>query len=149
MKTTPFPANFSLGIRLINICALVALAAMTACTLAGCTSGDHNSAKIDPSGVYSLVSVDDKPVPCEVMHGETAMTIKSGVFTIDADGTCSSLMSFSVAGNEDVSREVKATYTATGSELTMKWERAGTTIGQVEGNRFTMNNEGMVLAYEK
>jgi hypothetical protein len=31
----------------------------------------------------------------------------------------------------------------------MKWQRAGMTIGSVEGNMFTMNNEGMVLAYRR
>ncbi len=31
----------------------------------------------------------------------------------------------------------------------MRWQSGGTTIGTVEGNKFTMNNEGMVLVYQK
>jgi len=31
----------------------------------------------------------------------------------------------------------------------MNWQGAGTTIGTVEGDTFTMNNEGMVFAYRK
>jgi hypothetical protein len=31
----------------------------------------------------------------------------------------------------------------------MQWEGAGTTVGTVEGNDFTMNNEGMVFVYRK
>jgi hypothetical protein len=49
----------------------------------------------------------------------------------------------------DAGIQVKATYTQAGSKLTMKWQRAGMTIGSVEGNMFTMNNEGMVLAYRR
>jgi hypothetical protein len=49
----------------------------------------------------------------------------------------------------DAAIEVKATYTREGPKLTMKWQGAGTTIGTVEGDIFTMNNEGMVFAYRK
>jgi hypothetical protein len=31
----------------------------------------------------------------------------------------------------------------------MRWQGAGMTIGSVAGDTFTMNNEGMVLAYRK
>ena len=31
----------------------------------------------------------------------------------------------------------------------MKWEGGGTTMGDVEGNTFTMDNEGRVFAYQK
>ncbi len=74
------------------------------------------------------------------------MTISSGSFSINADGTCSSKMS--LAGR-DQPMEVNATYTREGPKLTMKWQGAGTTEGTVEGNAFTMTNEGMVLAYRK
>ena len=74
------------------------------------------------------------------------MTIQSGSFSINADGTCSSKMS--LAGR-DAAIEVKATYTQEGPKLTMKWQGAGMTIGTIEGETFTMNNEGMVFAYRK
>jgi hypothetical protein len=48
-----------------------------------------------------------------------------------------------------ITREVKATYTRQGSKLTMQWEGAGMTTGTVEGDMFTMNNEGMVFSYRK
>ena len=31
----------------------------------------------------------------------------------------------------------------------MTWAGAGTTVGTVEGNTFTMTNEGMVLVYRR
>jgi hypothetical protein len=149
MSISPSFQNLHVRTQRSPVIALTALATLTLCALIGCKAEDHRSAKIDPSGTYSLLSVDGKEAPCEVMHGETPMTIKSGVFTINTDGTCSSLMRFSVAGHEDASREVKATYTLQGAELTMKWDRAGTTFGSVNGNRFSMTNEGMVLVYQK
>jgi hypothetical protein len=111
---------------------------------------DASPAKeVEVTGVYNLVSVDGKAVPCDVAHDGTSIKIKSGVFTISADGTCRSLMNFSVPSKDDLSREVKATYTRTGAELTMKWENAGITKGKVDGKDFSMNNEGMVLLYRK
>ncbi len=101
---------------------------------------------LNPVGSYALVSVDGKKVPCTVDHDGRSMTINSGSFMINADGTCNSSMS--LAGR-DAAIEVKATYTRDGSKLTMKWQGAGMTIGTVENGIFTMNNEGMVLVYRK
>lgn len=66
-----------------------------------------------------------------------------------ADGTCRSVSVFSVPPNPDIHREVKATYTQTGAELTMQWEGAGMTKGRLKGSEFTMNNEGMIFFYRK
>lgn len=116
---------------------------------AGCKHEPMVAADINPAGVFTLVSVDGKTVPCSVTHEGVSVTVKSGVFTISGDGTCSSKINFSVPSNENVTREVKATYTREGTKLTMKWEGAGTSKGNVEGNTFTMDNEGMVFAYKK
>jgi hypothetical protein len=115
----------------------------------GCQYDAKVAADINPAGLYTLVSVDGKQVPCNLTHEGAAMTVKSGLFTIRSDGTCSSQIIFTVASNRDVNREVKAAYTREGAKLTMKWEGAGTTTGQVKGNTFTMDNEGMVFAYQK
>ena len=115
----------------------------------GCKQESKVAADINPAGIYTLVSVDGKPVPCNITHEGATVAVKSGLFTISGDGTCSSKVIFSVASNSDVNREVKATFTREGTKLTMKWEGAGTTIGNVDGNTFTMDNEGMVFAYRK
>ena len=104
------------------------------------------STAVSPVGAYSLVSVDGKPVPCQVTHDGHAMVIKSGGFQINADGTCRSQMFLE---GRDAGIEVEATYTQTGPTLTMKWRAAGMTVGNVEEDTFTMNNEGMVLTYRK
>jgi hypothetical protein len=115
----------------------------------GCKHETGGSANLDPAGVYALASVDGKTVPCDLAHEGAAITVKSGVFTITADGRCSSQITFSVPPGRDVNREVKAAYTRQGNELTMQWEGAGTTIGNVNGTTFTMTNEGMVFVYQK
>ena len=115
----------------------------------GCEQAANVAAEVNPAGTYALVSVDGKAVPCTVQHEGRALTVKSGTFIINRDGTCSSKVSFSPPSGGDVLREVKASYTRQGAKLTMKWEGAGTTTGTVEGDTFTMNNEGMIFAYRR
>jgi len=132
-----------------RIIALALLATLLVLALSGCHNEPRVTADIDPAGVYTLLSVNSQTVPCDLKHEGAAMTIQSGVFTITADGSCRSLMNFSVPGRGDLSREVKASYTQKGAELTMQWEGAGMTRGQINGNQFTMTNEGMILSYQK
>jgi hypothetical protein len=115
----------------------------------GCKQEPKVTADSNPVGSYTLVSVDGNKVPCTVQHEGHNVAVKSGTFIINADGTCSSKSVFSVPPGGDVNRVVKATYTRESSNLTMRWEGAGTTTGTVEGDMFTMNNEGMVFAYRK
>jgi len=139
-KPQPVTPRF-LGLCLISACLMLAGT--------GCKNRTGGNANLDPAGVYTLVSVDGKSVPCDLAHEGAALTIKSGVFTITADGHCSSQITFSVPARGDMNREVKATYTRQGAELTMQWEGAGMTMGNVQGNTFTMTNEGSVFAYRK
>jgi hypothetical protein len=104
---------------------------------------------VDPAGVYTLVSVDGKPVPASVSHEGATVTVRSGTFTINADGTCISRIVFAPPSGTEVTREVSATYTKDGSNLTMLWKGAGETVGTIDGATFTMNNEGMVFIYRK
>ena len=109
-------------------------------------TGAATAADINPVGTYTLATVDGNKVPYTVQHEGHAMAIKSGSFIINSDDTCSSKMSLE---GRDAAIEVKATYTREGPKLTMKWQGAGMTIGTVEGDTFTMNNEGMVFVYRK
>jgi hypothetical protein len=115
----------------------------------GCNPKAKTAADISPVGSFALVSVDGNKVPSTVQHGGPPLTVKSGIFIINADGTCSSTVVFSPPSGGDVSRVVKATYTRQGPALTMKWEGAGTTTGTIEGDTFTMNNEGMIFTYRR
>jgi len=102
--------------------------------------------QIDPVGVYLLAEVNGNPVPTTVSHGGNLYII-SGTFTINADKTCRSKILLRIPSGEEITKEVEATYTLTGSKLLMKWKGAGWTEGTLEGNSFTMNNEGMVFKY--
>lgn len=118
--------------------------------LASCTTihKDHVGAD-DPAGIYVLVMVDGAQVPTTARHGNHEIEIQSGTFTINRDGTCSSEMIFGPPAGKMQTRVVHATYTREGAELDMKWEGAGRTKGVVEGDSFTMNNEGMIFKYQR
>jgi hypothetical protein len=103
----------------------------------------------DIAGVYALVSVNAKPVPANAPHQGATLQVRSGTFTINADGTCSTKTIFVPPSGTEVAREVSATYTQDGSRLTMQWKGAGKTVGTIQGNTFTMDNEGMVFVYRK
>ena len=107
------------------------------------------AASPDPTGVYALVTVNGNQVPASVSHEGVALQVRSGTFTINSDGTCSTKTSFVPPSGPEATREVHATYTKEGSKLTMQWAGAGTTSGTIEGNTFTMNNEGMLFVYRK
>jgi len=132
-----------------RILALGLLAVLTLVAVTGCKNENPPAAAMEPTGVYILVSVDGKNLPCSVTHEGVALTVKSGSLTLNADGTCRSLSTFAVPPNPDVSRDVKATFTRQGAELTMRWEGAGMTKGNLDGDTFTMNNEGMIFSYRK
>ena len=126
-----------------------ALPLLAALVWTGCKQETNVAADRQVAGTYALVSVNGNKVPCALQHAGAAMQVKSGTFIIKLDGTCSSKVIFSgPAGGESI-REVKAAYASQGSKLTMKWEGAGTTTGTVDGDTFTMNNEGMIFVYRK
>ena len=117
--------------------------------IAACQKQQSTTTTADPAGVYQLISVDGKTVPAGISHQGATLQVRSGSFTIHADGTCSSKIIMVPPSGTEASREVSATYTKTGSQLTMRWKGAGTTVGSIDGNTFTMNNEGVVFIYRK
>ena len=118
-----------------------------------CLSACKQDAKVangnDPTGGYTLVTVNGNTLPATVSHEGAALQIRSGTFTINADGTCSSKVVFASPSGAESSREVSATYTREGSRINMQWKGAGRTTGTIDGNTFAMDNEGMVFAYKK
>jgi hypothetical protein len=121
----------------------------TGILLSACKQETKVVAAADPTGVYALVSVNANPVPASVSHDGTTLQVRSGSFTIKADGTCGTKTVFVPPSGTEATREVSATYTKEGSKLTMQWQGAGMTTGTIEGNTFTMHNEGMVFVYKK
>jgi hypothetical protein len=103
----------------------------------------------DIAGSYSLVSINGTALPFTVTHEGPGIQVTSGTFTIRPDGTCTSVVAFVMPSGQAQSREVSATYTRDGSKLTMQWQGAGVTIGTVEGDTFTMDNEGQLFLYRK
>jgi hypothetical protein len=134
------PVNLALKGCFVAIAGLVLSACQTELTKVNAT---------DIAGVYALVSVNGKPVPANASHGNATLQVRSGTFTIQNDGTCSSKIIFVPPSGREATREVSATYTREGSKLTMQWKGAGKTVGTIADNSFTMENEGMVFVYRK
>ena len=103
----------------------------------------------DIAGSYTLLSINGTPLPFTVTHEGPGIQVTSGTFTIRADGTCASMAAFLMPSGQAQSREVSATYTRDGSRLTMQWQGAGVTNGTIEGDTFTMDNEGQLFLYRK
>jgi hypothetical protein len=117
--------------------------------LSACGQAGKTAAGTDPTGVYTLTSVNGDKVPASISHEGVKLQVRSGTFTINADKTCSTKTTFVPPNGAEATREVKATYTQEGSKLTMQWQGAGMTTATVEARTLTMNNEGMVLVYQK
>ena len=123
---------------------IVAGLGFTGCKPAG--SGSHAP---DPTGTYTLVTINGNPLPYTPPHEGGAPKVTSGSFTIKADGTCSSKTDFTLPSGGASSREVGATFKQEGDRLHMQWQGAGQTIGTVASNSFIMDNEGNLFAYRK
>lgn len=100
-------------------------------------------------GTYTLLSINGKTLPFTVTHEGPGIQVTSGTFTIRPDGTCASVVAFVMPSGQAQSREVSATCTRDGSKLTMQWQGAGVTNGTIEGDTFTMDNEGQLFLYRK
>jgi len=147
--------------RSLPCCILCALAACV--LLSGCRRAETprpatpasppaaaDAAKLpDIAGSYTLVSINGTPLPFTVTHEGPGIQVTSGTFTIRPDDTCASVVAFLMPSGQAQSREVSATYTRDGSKLTMQWQGAGVTICTVEGDTFTMDNEGQLFLYRR
>jgi hypothetical protein len=117
--------------------------------LSACSKPEYTLKDSDFTGAYALVSVNGNPTPTNITHEAASLQVRLGVFTINADGTCSTRTVFVPPSGTEIAREVSATYTKDGSKLTMQWKGAGITVGTIQGNIFTMDNEGMQFVYKK
>jgi hypothetical protein len=155
MKAMPLFKNFDFKNQAPRIAALGLLAALLLRLEAGCSSGADgttgagSTSAVAVAGEYKLISVNGQTLPGVVAHEGADITIKSGAMTFATNGTCQSRSVFSLPQGHDVNRVVDATYTLSGTNVTMHWKRAGTTWGNFHGGAFVMNNEGMIFSYQK
>ena len=122
---------------------------ITIISLTACQEVVRSVDSNDITGIYYLLKVDGAAIPGTVTHDGETLEISSGTFFISDDGTCLSSTRFTKPSGDEMTREVRAQYEVNDSRLTMKWEGAGTTEGAVEGDRFTMDNHGMIFEYTR
>jgi hypothetical protein len=149
MKNEHIPSSHARAFTARPLVKLCIAALLAASGILGCRGPSEPAANSDIAGTYALKSVNGSNVPCALQHQDAALTVKSGSFTITADGACFCETFFALPSGKEASKKVEASYAREGSTLKMKWKGAGQTVGTVESNAFTMNNEGMIFAYRK
>jgi hypothetical protein len=100
-------------------------------------------------GDYTLATINGNNLPYTPPHKGGAPQVTSGMFAINPDGTCTSKILFALPSGKSSSREVTATYKWDANRLKMQWRGAGQTIGTLEGDTFTMINEGVIFSYRR
>lgn len=101
------------------------------------------------STTYKLVSIDGQTVPCSPMHdGQRVPEVSGGVMTINSDGTFAGGLEFTDPHIVAPSG-APGTFTRESNTLTMKHPGAGYTKATIDGDKFTMDNEGMLFVYQK
>src|SRR4051794_12614541 len=74
--------------------ALLTVLLLVGLYLSGCKQATKAAVGNDNAGVYTLASVDGKKVPSSVSHEGTALQVRSGTFTLNANGTCGTRTTF-------------------------------------------------------
>ncbi|HIK97839.1 MAG TPA: hypothetical protein EYG10_07030 [Gammaproteobacteria bacterium] len=117
--------------------------------LTGCRTHTPENNNSNSSGVYKLVSINDHELPYSPPHAGGAPEVRAGEITLIEDGSFTSAMNYGLPDGKETGREFKGSYSRNGSDFHLKWEGAGTTTASLEGDTFTMNNEGVLFAYRK
>jgi hypothetical protein len=73
--------------------------------------------------------------------------VRASTFTLEAGGTFRTTMTYGDPSGNALSRDSSGTYVPEGSTLEFQWKGAGTTTGDLDGNTFAMDNEGVLRAY--
>jgi hypothetical protein len=135
--------------RKFNTVFIICFLAVIGLLMLSCAKQEIASDTADFAGDYTLISINGNSIPGNLTHQGMEMSVLSGSFIINSDGTCSSKTVFVPPSGGEVIREVAATYTRDGSKLTMQWEGAGMTVGIIQDGSFVMDNEGMEFLYKK
>ena len=117
--------------------------------LSACSEAPKAAKTPEPAGTYSLFAINGNALPYTPPHEGGAPQVRSSVFTLNADQTFSMTMTYGDPSGNAFSRDFSGTYTLQGSVFTFQWKGAGTTTATIEGNTFTMDNEGVLFAYRK
>jgi hypothetical protein len=103
----------------------------------------------EPAGTYALVSINGNKLPYTPPHEGGAPEVQSSAMTLKADGTFTSTVTYGMPGGKSSSHDFSGTFTCEDTRLTLRWNGAGLTILKLEGNSFTMDNEGILFTYRK
>jgi hypothetical protein len=111
--------------------------------LSACKQESKVAAGSDPTGVYALVSVSGNKVPATITHDGVALQVRSGTFTIKADGTCSTKTAFVPPPGPENTLEVRASGCSQPSSVTAMYRRCQSRRPLSTGTRPALPNRRM------
>jgi hypothetical protein len=117
--------------------------------LPGCRPGGGAVQGSDAAETFTLATINGHELPFTPPHEGGAPEVRGGAITLKPDGSFTSSMTYGGPGGKQGSRDFSGTYTREGSKFKLRWKGAGLTTAILEGNTFTMDNEGVKFAYRK
>ena len=103
----------------------------------------------DITGLYTLVSIDGRPLPYNPAHEVGAPEVIAGTLTFAGDGSFEMTMTFATEPNNPVSRSMKGSYTLEEGVLTLEWQGAGVTPATYDSDTIALVNEGLSFLYQR
>jgi hypothetical protein len=105
---------------------------------------------VDPSTTDTLIAVDGHALPYAPCHeGRTGPVVQASTRTLKAGTTFVSTGAYRVPAVRTVTRDFSGTYTRTGAVLTLRWDGASQTTASLDGDAFTMVNEGSRFTHRR
>lgn len=120
-----------------------------ALALPGCRQGESPAKTSDHVGTYTLATINGNRLPFTPPNEGGAPQIESGAIALLADGSFSSTMTYRMPDGKVGNRGSSGSYTRQGSSFKLEWKGAGVTLGTLEGNTFTIDDDGLKCAYRK
>lgn len=97
---------------------------LTSAVLAGCSQAMRTTDPATFTGTFSLKSIDGHPLPWSPSDAGGAPGVRAGTFTIHADGTFGTTMTFALASGTTGDRERSGTVTRSGAVFSFQWTGA-------------------------
>ena len=119
--------------------------------ISGC-SEDANPTEtktLDYTGIYNLITIDGNNLPYTPSHEGNTLQVQSSTFILNTDAAFEMTMTYKRQSGEIFNQDFSGTYTLNNYTFTFHWQGAGKNTAALEGDSFTMNNEGLLFLYRK
>lgn len=117
------------------------------CACAGDPASPNTGAEF---GTYSLMALDDRPVPTSIPEAGGQVEVLSSTLILSAGRKLRMTTTFRPsAGATPISNELTGSYTLHGNAFTFTYSSGGRNAGTLDGDTIRMQNEGVVWLFRK